>query len=196
MIGPRIVAIVGLLAAGVRAGPCKPSPVVTTTTETTATHVASTTGTAISGDMATTTETTLAPSSTASSCVNNEKTPFPADVLCDTRGIGQDPSMLYLRTVTVDATVAHCREVCQDTDGCIAFAVQPDVFCELWGGSVKQTDGSNTAWSWYFLDCFCDLSDESTTTATTDTTSLTTDTATTELETSTATLSTSSPEFT
>ncbi|KAH7240045.1 uncharacterized protein BKA55DRAFT_693591 [Fusarium redolens] len=202
MIGPRIVAIVGLLAAGVQAGPCKPSSVVTTMTESTVIHVASTTGTAISGDMATTTETTLAPSSTASSCVNNEKTPFPADVLCDTRGIGQDPKMLYLSTLTVDATVAHCREVCRDTDGCIAFAVQPDVFCDLWGGSVKQTDGSNTAWSWYSLDCFCDLSDESTTSATatattaiTDTTSLATDTATTGLETSSTVPTTSSAEL-
>ncbi|KAG7424669.1 hypothetical protein Forpi1262_v014108 [Fusarium oxysporum f. sp. raphani] len=191
MIACRIVAVIGLLAAGVQAGPCKPSSVVTTTADATSTYSVSNTGTATSGDIATTTETTLTPSSTGYSCVNNEKTPFPAGVLCDTKGIGADPNMLT-----------------------------PNVFCDLWGGRIQGTDGSNTDFSWYSLDCFCDLPELSTTsatataaTATTGTTSLTTDTAitntatmdtiiltsetaTTELETSSTVLTTSSAALT
>ncbi|WKT51459.1 hypothetical protein QSH57_016429 [Fusarium oxysporum f. sp. vasinfectum] len=203
MIACRIVAVIGLLAAGVQAGPCKPSSVVTTTADATSTHSVSNTGTATSGGIATTTETTLAPSSTAYSCVNNEKTPFPAGVLCDTKGIGADPNMLFLTQVTGDATIAHCRDACRGMDDCIAFAVQPNVFCDLWGGRIQGTDGSNTDFSWYSLDCFCDLPELSTTsatataaTATTDTTILTSETATTELETSSTVPTTSSAALT
>ncbi|KAM5521752.1 F-box domain-containing protein [Fusarium oxysporum f. sp. phaseoli] len=195
MIACRIVAVIGLLAAGVQAGPCKPSSVVTTTADATSTYSVSNTGTATSGDIATTTETTLTPSSTGYSCVNNEKTPFPAGVLCDTKGIGADPNMLTV-------------------------VMSPNVFCDLWGGRIQGTDGSNTDFSWYSLDCFCDLPELSTTsatataaTATTGTTSLTTDTAitntatmdttiltsetaTTELETSSTVLTTSSAALT
>ncbi|KAF5689861.1 hypothetical protein FDENT_4175 [Fusarium denticulatum] len=184
MIIPTIVALIGVLATSVQAGPCKPSSAVTTTTET---DVASTTSTATSADIATSTETTLTPSSTAYTCINNEKTPFPADVLCDTKGIGEDPNMVYLTQVTGDATIAHCRDVCRGLDGCVAFVIQPNVFCDLWGGRIQGTDGSNTDWTWYSLDCFCDLPEFSTTSAaatatsvTTDTTSLITDTATTD----------------
>ncbi|PCD26266.1 hypothetical protein AU210_012697 [Fusarium oxysporum f. sp. radicis-cucumerinum] len=198
MIACRIVAVIGLLAAGVQAGPCKPSSVVTTTADATSTHSVSNTGTATSGDIATTTETTLAPSSTAYSCVNNEKTPFPAGLLCDTKGIGADPNMLFLTQVTGDATIAHCRDVCRGMDDCIAFTVQPNVFCDLWGGRIQGTDGSNTDFSWYSLDCFCDLPELSTTsatataaTATTGTTSLTTDTAITNTATMDTTILTS-----
>ncbi|KAL5586748.1 hypothetical protein FOBRF1_016618 [Fusarium oxysporum] len=166
MIACRIVAVIGLLATGIQAGPCKPSPVVTTTADATSTHSVSNTGTTTSGDIATTTETTLTPSSTAYSCVNNEKTPFPAGVLCDTKGIGADPNMLFLTQVTGDATIAHCRDVCRGMDDCIAFTVQPNVFCDLWGGRIQGTDGSNTDFSWYSLDCFCDLPELSTTSAT------------------------------
>ncbi|KAI7762635.1 hypothetical protein LZL87_008981 [Fusarium oxysporum] len=173
---------------------------VTTTTETRATDVASATGTTTSGAIATTTETTLTPSPTAYSCVNNEKTPFPAGVLCDTKGYSADPNRIYLTTVTDDATLAHCRDVCRSMNDCVAFAVQPDVFCDLWGGRIQETDGSDTDFSWYSLDCFCDLPELSTTsataTATTDTASLATDTATTELETSSTAPTTSSAELT
>ncbi|KAK2124487.1 hypothetical protein NOF04DRAFT_1348277 [Fusarium oxysporum II5] len=220
MIACRIVAVIGLLAAGVQAGPCKPSSVVTTTADATSTHSVSNTGTTTSGDIATTTETTLTPSSTAYSCVNNEKTPFPAGVLCDTKGIGADPNMLFLTQVTGDATIAHCRDVCRGMDDCIAFTVQPNVFCDLWGGRIQGTDGSNTDFSWYSLDCFCDLPELSTTsatataatattgatslttdtaitnTATMDTTILTSETATTELETSSTVPTTSSAALT
>ncbi|KAF5588635.1 hypothetical protein FPANT_6553 [Fusarium pseudoanthophilum] len=212
MIAPKIIAITGLLVAGAQAGPCKPSSIATTTTETTATGAASTTGTPTNPDIATTTEMTLGPSSTAYNCANNEKTPFPAGVLCDTKGIGADPNMRYLTQVTGDATIAHCRDVCRGLDGCIAFAIQPNVFCDLWGGRVQGTDGSNTDFTWYSLDCFCDLPELPTTsaeatdtTATTDITSLitdtattdtaTSDTATTELEASPTVLTTSSAEL-
>lgn len=71
-------------------------------------------------------------------------------------------------------------------DDCIAFAIPPNVFCDLWGCRVKGTEGSNSDCTWYSLDCFCDLPElptnsvvATTTTETTDTTYLATDTATT-----------------
>ncbi|KAF5967685.1 hypothetical protein FCOIX_11812 [Fusarium coicis] len=153
-------------------------------------------------DISTTTETALNPSSTAYTCANNKKTPFPADVLCDTKGIGADPNMRYLTQVAGDATIAHCRDVCRGLGGCIAFAIQQNVFCDLWRGRIQGTHGSNTDWTWYSLDFFCDLpelpttsAEATATTATTGTTALTTDTATTELEASSTVLTTSSAEL-
>ncbi|KAF5641452.1 uncharacterized protein FTJAE_4104 [Fusarium tjaetaba] len=201
MIAPRNIAVIGLLPASVQAGPCKPSSTVTITTETTATDAASTTGTATSAEIPTT-ETTLLPSSTGYTCVNNEKTPFPAGVLCDTKGIGADPNMVFLTELSGDVTIAKCRDVCRGLDGCIAFAIQPGVYCDLWGGRVQGTDGSNTDFTWYSLECFCDLpelpttsAEATATTATTGTTAITTDTATTELEASSTVLTTSSAEL-
>ncbi|KAF5721014.1 hypothetical protein FMUND_3917 [Fusarium mundagurra] len=165
MITPRIIVIIGLLAAGAHAGPCKPSSIVTTMTETTETDAASTTGTATISDI----------------------TPFPAGVLCDTEGIGADPNMVFLTQLSGDVTIAKCRDVCRGLDGCIAFAIEPGVFCDLWGGRIQGTDGSNTDYTWYSLDCFCDLpelpttsAEATATTATTDPKFLATDTATTD----------------
>ncbi|KLO90545.1 Uncharacterized protein LW93_10963 [Fusarium fujikuroi] len=186
MTVPRVIAITGILAVSVQAGPCKPSSVATTTTETTVTDPASITGTTTSGTIATTSETILAPSSTGYTCTNNENTPFPADVFCDTRGTGADPSMIFLTQVTGEATIEHFRDVRNGLDDCIAFAIQPNVFCDLWRGRIQGTDGSNTDWTWYSLDCFCDLPElptssavATTTTETIDTTYLATDIATT-----------------
>jgi hypothetical protein len=39
---------------------------------------------------------------------------------------------------------------------CVSFAYQEDGFCELWKGSVGETDGSNTGYKWYETRCFCD----------------------------------------
>ncbi|CCT74287.1 uncharacterized protein FFB20_06901 [Fusarium fujikuroi] len=82
---------------------------------------------------------------------------------------------------------------------------------------MQETDGSNTDWNWYSLDCFCDLPElptslavATTTAETTDTTylafdiatiyttentGLTTNTATTEVETSSTVLTTSSAKL-
>ncbi|CZR44036.1 uncharacterized protein FPRO_13842 [Fusarium proliferatum ET1] len=160
--------------------------------ETTATDPASITGTTTSGTIATTSEIILAPSSTGYTCTNNEKIPFPADVLCDTRGTGADPNMIFLTQVTGEATIKHCRDVFRGLDDCTAFAIQPNIFCDLWRGRIQGTDSSKTDWTWYSLDCFRDLPELPTSSART---ALTADTATNEVETSSTVLTTSSADL-
>ncbi|KAF5700734.1 hypothetical protein FGLOB1_10614 [Fusarium globosum] len=182
-----------------------------------ATDAASVTGTTISGTIATTTVTILTPSSTGYTRTSNENTRFPASVLYDAKGDVTNPDNIHLITVPETAIFSRCRDTCRGSDDCIAFVAKENVFCDLLVDKMQETDGSNTDWNWYSLDCFCDLPELPTnlavatttaettdttylafdiaTTYTTENTALTTNTATTEVETSSTVLTTSSAKL-
>ncbi|CEI60174.1 hypothetical protein FVEN_g6358 [Fusarium venenatum] len=186
MIAPNVlVAIVGF-AAGVMAGPCKPSKMATATGTTSTDTVASSAQTssidttAITGTAITTTETATTTISPAESvCL---KSPAPAGKACNAQGSGE--GRLDFLDQGDATTLATCLKSCQDKAGCVAFALSPDEDCTLWGGIFTGTSSDRTPWTWYDMDCFCDETSTTTTGSATETTS--TETMTTELTTSSA----------
>ncbi|KAF5629971.1 uncharacterized protein FTJAE_8341 [Fusarium tjaetaba] len=202
MIAQNIIAAFIGLAVGVKAGPCKPSP-VTTTTGTASTDFTSITSIATSGEPTTTTTTTEAATTTTSPgeyvCL---KDPAPVGKGCNAQGGGQGDLQTMGNANTL--TLASCYKSCLDRPGCIAISLQPGLWCALWAGSFTGTSGGESPWSWYDMDCFCDESSSTTsglatgTTATEATTSeLTTSSVelTLTTETAPATTTTTAPSY-
>ncbi|KAF5975879.1 hypothetical protein FCOIX_7416 [Fusarium coicis] len=177
MIAQNVLAAFVGLAVGVRAGPCKPSS-VTTTTDTASTEITSITSIATSGEPTTTTEaatTTTSPGEYV--CL---KDPAPVGKGCNAQGGGQGDLQTMGNANTL--TLASCYKSCLDRPGCIAISLQPGLWCALWAGSFTGTSGSESAWSWYDMDCFCDESSSTTSGLATETTA--TEAITSELTTS------------
>ncbi|KAF4494551.1 hypothetical protein FAGAP_9312 [Fusarium agapanthi] len=198
MITQNVLAAFVGLAAGVQAGPCKPSS-VTITIGTASTDVTSITSIATSGEPATTT--TEAATTTTSPgeyvCLKN---PAPVGKGCNAQGVGLGDLQTMGNVDTL--TLASCYKSCLDRPGCTAISLEPGSWCALWAGSLTGTSGGESAWSWYDMDCFCDESSTTTsglatgTTATEDTNSELTTTSielTPTTETAPATTTTAAP---
>ncbi|KAM0337697.1 hypothetical protein ACHAPU_011521 [Fusarium lateritium] len=197
MMTPKaLVVVIGFLAAGIRAGPCKPSSKTTTTadltsatgTEQTSSNIALTTSeivaaTTSEGFTITATDSTTTATVTDSfACRNYQKDSAPAGKLCNVKGYGDDPNMKIIGHQYYNLGIQSCGKACRDDPDCIAFAFLEDSFCQFVKGSFKSTDGQQTDFTWYDLDCLCDLDVEATTT----------DATTTVMATTVAELSTSS----
>ncbi|KAF5590821.1 uncharacterized protein FSUBG_10685 [Fusarium subglutinans] len=169
MIAQNLLAAVVGLAVGVKAGPCKPSSVTTTTgtassdvvsitsiatsVEFTTADVTSVTSIATSGEPTTTT-TEAATTTTSPGEYVCLKDPAPVGKGCNAQGGGQGALELLGNVNTL--TLASCYKSCLDRTGCIAISLQPGSWCALWAGSFTGTSGGESAWSWYDMGCFCD----------------------------------------
>ncbi|KAF5242170.1 hypothetical protein FANTH_8802 [Fusarium anthophilum] len=164
MIAQNLLAVFIGLAVGVKAGPCKPSP-VTTTTGTASSDVTSVTTIATYGEPTTTDTATTTTSLSESVCL---KDPAPAGKGCNAQGAGQGELVWIAEVPTL--TLASCYKSCLDTHGCIAFSLKPGSWCTLWGGLFTGTSGGESLHSWYDMDCFCDASSATTSSLATGTT--------------------------
>ncbi|KAL6918406.1 hypothetical protein FSST1_009901 [Fusarium sambucinum] len=138
---------------------CDETSTITTVsaTETTSTEATATEPTTSSAEFTSTTETMAAATTTAAvdSCVNNQKTPFPADRVCNKEGI--QSGNLNFMGVPNAKTMESCRQGCLDNNGCTVFAFTPGQSCWIYSGTIDSVDDSQTDYIWYEMECFCDL---------------------------------------
>ncbi|KAF4448556.1 hypothetical protein F53441_8033 [Fusarium austroafricanum] len=127
-----------------------------------------TTPTAATTTEATTTEATTTPAATYA-CANGEKSPFPANKVCNKHGVYAGTAMDLLDVPSGVKMMESCRKACRDNSDCTYFAFTPGQSCWIYSGTIESVTDSQTDYIWYDMDCFCDL-DEPTVTTTTEAT--------------------------
>ncbi|KAF4978158.1 hypothetical protein FZEAL_5403 [Fusarium zealandicum] len=107
----------------------------------------------------TTSEASSTTSEPAPTCVDNLKNPLPSDTICAKRGGltgGQSVDFRFQASVAAQ-TLFDCYKACQEKPNCKTFVFGDEgSFCELYAGTIQDTDGSDSAYAWYVPDCFCD----------------------------------------
>ncbi|KAF4463671.1 hypothetical protein FALBO_9513 [Fusarium albosuccineum] len=128
------------------------------TTTTTSEESTTTTTTTTSEELTTTTtESTTTTTEPAPTCVNNLKNPLPEGEICAKKGVTSGQSSNWRVLGYGDAsTLFNCYTACQEKPNCETFAFSQNSFCELYRGTIQDTDGEDFGFEYYVPDCFCD----------------------------------------
>jgi hypothetical protein len=114
--------------------------------------------TTMSEDVATTTTAEPAATTTeAYECVENLKEPSPSGAICGKQGYltGASNDFRLLSSVSANSLL-DCYTTCQGTQNCETFYYYDSNYCELYKGTVDDTDDSETTFKIYETRCFCD----------------------------------------
>ncbi|RFN48820.1 hypothetical protein FIE12Z_6875 [Fusarium flagelliforme] len=87
------------------------------------------------------------------------KSPSPQNKVCGQTGYGRG-SDVVLNRQGPPTTLQDCVESCKANDQCTSFYFEADYYCAHYSGTVTETDGQETSFKWYDVDCFSCPSDE------------------------------------
>ncbi|SPJ76028.1 uncharacterized protein FTOL_05759 [Fusarium torulosum] len=109
-------------------------------------------------DIVTTTAAEPAATTTeASECTDNLKEPSPAGAICGKQGYATGASNGFRLLSSVSAnSLLDCYQSCQGTSNCETFYYYNSNYCELYKGTLDDTDDSETPFKVYETRCFCD----------------------------------------